>query len=217
MQDHARQTPSSPTRLPREERGQTLVEFALVIPMLMVLLFALLELGLALNASLAVNRASQHGAHVAATAGNIAGADCLILDAIEEVLGAPNDVGNISEILVERNSLTGDVALARQRWLRGGSTDCTHPDGTVDPVPYTLVENGYPEAQRCTVLSGCPALTPARTTVDNVGITVRYRHDWVTPLNGALALIGPGATPSGGSTGGWSFEQRNIFRMEPSL
>lgn len=200
-----------------EQAGQTLVEFALVLPMLMLLLFALLELALALNASLAVNRASQHGAHVAATAGNLAGTDCLILDAIEGDLGAPNSVANISEILIERASLTGETALARQRWQRGGSTDCTHPDGTVEPVAYTLVEDGYPEAQRCTVLSGCPTLVPPRSTVDNVGITVRYRHDWVTPLNGAMGLIVSDAMPSAGGTGGWSFEKRNIFRMEPSL
>ena len=63
-----------------------------------------------------------------------------------------------------------------------GSTNCTHPDGTVAAVPYTLVSAGYPEDQRCTVLGGCPTLTPPRSTVDNIGVTVRYRHDWVTPL-----------------------------------
>ena len=202
----------------RRESGQTLVEFAMVIPMLMVLLMALLELALALNASLAVNRASQHGAHLAASAGNIAGADCLILDAIEGDLAAPNNVNNISEVLIENTSLVGNVVTGAQVWRRFGTTDCTHPDGTVVPIPYTLVTAGYPEAQRCTVLGGCPSLTPPRSTVDNVGVTVRYRHDWVTPLNGALDLLVPGGTGGGGgNTGGWDFEQRNIFRIEPTL
>jgi len=50
--------------------------------------------------------------------------------------------------------------------------------------------------------------------VDNIGVTVRYRHDWVTPLNGALDLI---AGTNNDNSGGWNFEQRNIFRIEPTL
>ncbi|MEA2025779.1 MAG: TadE/TadG family type IV pilus assembly protein [Chloroflexota bacterium] len=206
------------SRRDTSQGGQTLVEFAMVIPMLMVLLMALLEVGLALNASLAVNRASQHGAHIAASAGNIAGADCLILDAIEGDLSAPNKASNISEVLIERTAMVGNLTYAQQTWRRGGKTDCIKPDGTTVELPYTLTVNGYPESQRCPVLGGCLSLTPARSTVDNIGVTVRYRHDWVTPLNGALDLIAPGGSGGGGgSEGGWSFEQRNIFRIEPTL
>lgn len=201
-----------------DESGQTIVEFALVIPMLMVLFMGLLELALALNANLAVNRASQQGAHVAASAGDIAGADCLVLEAVEENLGVPNDPGRVSEVLIERTAMAGNLRFAVQKWMRSGKTECTYPDGSKVEVPYTLVHNGYPESQRCPVLAGCPSLVPARSTVDNIGVTVKYRHDWVTPLNGALALIGPGGGGGGsGDSGGWSFEQRNIFRMEPSL
>ncbi len=202
-----------------DQSGQTLVEFALVIPMLMVLLMAVLEMGLALNASLAVNRASQEGAHIAATAGNIAGTDCLILDAVERDMGAPNKTANISEVIIDNAPLVGNVPGGmQQHWTRSGSTNCTHPDGTVAAVPYTLVTAGYPEAQRCTILGGCPTLTPPRSTVDNIGVTVRYRHDWVTPLNGSLDLLVPGGTGGGGGgSGGWNFEQRNVFRIEPTL
>ena len=166
------------------------------MPMLVVLLMGLLEVALALNASLAVNRASQHGAHVAASAGNLAGADCLILEAIEGDLGVPNDVANISEVLIERTAMAGNVVYGTQKWVRGGNTTCTYPDGTEVEVPYTLASDGYPETQRCSVLGGCPTLTPARSTVDNVGVSVRYRHDWVTPLNGAIGMHTPGGTGS---------------------
>ncbi len=208
--------PAAPSR--SGGSGQTLVEFTLVVPFVVILLMALLELSLALNASLAVNRASQHGAHLAATAGNIGGADCLVLEAVEQDLGAPNNVSNISEVLIERTSMVGNYVDMRQVWRRGGTTDCRLPDGATVALPYTLVEGFYPEAERCTVLGGCPTLTPPRSTVDNIGVTVRYRHDWVTPLNGALDLITGGGSSGGGSgSGGWSFEQRNIFRMEPTL
>lgn len=188
----------------------------MVMPMLLVLFMSVLEFSLALNASLAVNRASQQGAHVAASAGNIAGADCLVLDAVESALGTPNSVDRISEVLIERTAMAGNQVYASQQWRRGGKTTCTYPDGTEVDVPYTRVLDAYPPDQRCTVLAGCPLLNPARSTVDNIGVTVRYTHAWVTPLNGALDMVVPGGG-GGGSSTGWSFEQRNIFRMEPTL
>ncbi len=186
----------------------------MVMPFLFVLFFALLELALAMNASLSVNRASQNGAHIAASAGNIAGADCLILSKIEQDVSIPNTSANIIDVIVERTALVGNQSYAQQTWIRTGQTTCDLPDGTTIEVPYTLTQDGYPESQRCNVLDGCATLDPARSTVDNIGVRVRYRHDWITPLNGVLDLVTAGGDPA---TGGWTFEQRNIFRMEPVL
>ena len=203
-----------PGGTPVREAGQGLVEFTMVIPFVIVLLMALLEMALALNASLAVNRASQNGAHLAAIAGNTLGADCLVLRQIEADVAVPNNSNNISEVIIERTAMVGNLSYAQQTWTRSGSTTCTLPNGTDVTVPYALTLAGYPESQRCTVLGGCAAMTPARSTVDNIGVTVRYRHDWVTPLNGALTLLVQGGNSP--SAGGWNFEQRNIFRMEPT-
>jgi hypothetical protein len=197
------------------QAGQGLVEFTFVVPFVVVLLMALLELALALNASLAVNRASQDGAHVAATAGNTAGADCYILEQIERDMGVPNDPDHIIDVVIERASLAGDTSYAQQTWTRGGSTACTLPDGSDTDVPYSLTSAGYPASQRCIALAGCPTLVPPRSTVDNIGVTIRYRHDWVTPLQGVLSLISDRSAGSG--SGSWTFEQRNIFRIEPTL
>jgi hypothetical protein len=185
----------------------------MVTPLLLILTMALLEFVLAFGASLGVNRASQNAAHVAATAGNIVGADCLILQRIEEDITVPSRSANVLDVRIQRTALAGNQVYGEQRWNRAGSTECALADGRTIVVPYTLIQSGYPEAQRCVVLGGCPLLTPARTTVDNIGVVVRYRHDWVTPLNGALDLVGG----SGSSGGGWTFQQRNIFRIEPVL
>ena len=67
-----------------DQRGQTLVEFALVIPVVLFLLMALLEVALAFNAFVGINRVSQFGAHLASIMTNQQGADCLILQQIEE-------------------------------------------------------------------------------------------------------------------------------------
>jgi hypothetical protein len=50
----------------REERGQSLVEFALVLPVLVILFFAILQLGLALNNYLTLTDAVRVGARKAA-------------------------------------------------------------------------------------------------------------------------------------------------------
>ncbi|HEY6510251.1 MAG TPA: hypothetical protein VIY56_19645, partial [Vicinamibacterales bacterium] len=100
-----------------------------------------------------------------------------------------------------------------QTYHRTGSLNCTLPDGSPIAVPYTLdPASDYGSDVRCSTLTGCPAmgLLPARSTVDNVGVNIRYRHIWATPLNAIYSAFGGGDT-------GWTISQRNIFRMEPIL
>jgi len=195
----------------RAQRGQALVEFALTLPLLATLIMGVFEFGVALASNIGINRAAQSGAHIAASAGNIAGADCLILDEIERAVMLPNDRAAIEDVRIELTDLSGDTVFATNSWSRSGTTQCEVADGLLVDVPYTLASEGYPDTARCTVLAGCPTMTPARTTVDNIGVVVRYNHSWITPLGHLIPLIG------GVDGTGWTFEQRNIFRMEPQL
>ncbi len=206
--------PTTPRDGPAQS-GQTLVEFALIMPIIMVVFMAVLEVALAFNAFIAVNRASQNAGHLAAIMTNQAGTDCLILQQVEEDVSSPNRRQNIINVVVERTALAGNRSFQEQHYSRVGSMDCTLPDGTEINVPYTHDLGAdplplYPEEDRCPVLKGCPGLGADRTTVDNIGVKVRYRHDWITPLSVTMDFL-----PGGSS--GWSFTQRNIFRMEPTL
>jgi Flp pilus assembly protein TadG len=186
---------------------------ALVIPVLLVLFMGIVEIALAFNAVIGVNRASQQAAHTAAILGNQAGADCMILRDIEDDVMVPNDRTKIQYVLIQRTAMVGNTSYEAQRWDRTGTTDCTLPDGSAAQVPYTLAAgSSYPEDVRCNTLTGCPAMGPvaARSTVDNVGVAIQYRHQWATPLNAMLDVFGGNAT-------GWTINQRNIFRMEPVL
>jgi Flp pilus assembly protein TadG len=211
--------PASPIRrIPRRprflcDRGQGLVEFALLLPILLVLIMGVLEFALAFNCVLSINRASQNGAHIASMAGKLQGADCLILQEVEGDIDVPNDRSNILSVDIQRTAMTGNTVYAQNTWTRTGSTACELNNGTKFTVPYTQTANAYPETQRCDVLNGCPTLTPARSTVDNVGVTVRYRYHWITPLGSLLPLVGG----DGISSAGWTFQKRNVFRMEPNL
>jgi len=196
------------------QAGQALVEMALITPIVLVVFMAIIELALAFNAVIAINRASQQGGHLASILGNQTGADCLILSQIDDGIVVPNNPGKIISVVIERAPPVGQVPYAEQKYDRSASgMQCLLPNET-EPitVPYVLANTGglpaYPEVERCTVLKGCPELS--RTTVDNIGVRVRYQHKWATPLNAVFDYFG-------GGNQGWAFTQRNIFRMEPTL
>ena len=188
------------------QRGQALVEFAITLPLLASTVMGVFEFGVAVAANIGINRAAQNGAHMASSAGNIAGADCIVLDEIERSVLAPNNRAGIDSVRIELTDLDGDTVFASNVWQRTGSTDCQIATGTTMTLPYTLLSSSYPDTQRCNILAGCPTMTPVRTTVDNIAVAIRYTHRWITPLGTVIPL-------GGGS--GWTFEQRNVFRMEP--
>jgi Flp pilus assembly protein TadG len=185
----------------------TLVEFAIVLPIFVTLLFAMIEFGVAFNAELAINRASQSAALVAGQAGPDSDADCVILARIESQLQAPLDKNNVLQVKIFRASTTGNGVLASSTYARSGTKDC----GTYS-VPYSATSSGYPPSQRCNVLAGCPTLTPPRSTVDKIGVQITYRHVPVTPMRSLLSFLG-----GSGSGFDWTFTKQNESRMEPVL
>ena len=190
-------------------RGQTLVEFALVIPLFIVMLVGIIEFGFAMNAVLAVSFATREAALTAAEAGNADGADCMILTKVEESISAPSTDANINRVLIFKSNHNG-TRLATNTYVRTGSTTCTYSGGSTLTVPYTLSggEN-YEDMKRCSMLGGCEANPPlpATTSVDHIGVQVDYDYSWRTPLSSLIGL--------GGS--GYTIIESNSMRMEPIL
>ena len=189
------------------------MEFAFIIPVMMLVVIGIIEFAIAFNTTLAVNRASQDAALIASEAGNLPGADCMILRSIEGDISAPSDKREITGIQIQRTNPSGTTVFANNSYTRSGATSCTLSDGTTVTVPYTATGTGYPPSQRCNVLGGCPSLTPSRTTVDTIGIQISYRYVWRTPLSAIMDLV----SGSGPGTSAFTFSQRNAFRMEPQL
>jgi Flp pilus assembly protein TadG len=193
----------------RRQRGQALLEFAIVLPVLMLLVTGIIEFALAFNSSLGINRASQNAALVAAEAGNLPGADCMILTRVEQDIDSPIDKGEITGVSIQRTNASGTTVFAQNTYVRAGVTNCILADGTPINVPYTSTGTGYPVNQRCSVLSGCPTMTPARTAVDTIGVQVSLRYNLRTPLSAVMGMF------NGGTNGTIDFTMRNAFRMEP--
>ena len=188
-------------------RGQSLVEFALVFPIFIMMLMGFLEFAFVFHALLSIGHASRDAALVAAEAGNARGADCVILQQVERDVASPADKARITQVSIYRADQNGRVLGGQQNlYVRAGTTTCVLPDGSSLTVPYSATSTTYADTGRCNIQAGCPTLGVGRT-LDTIGVKVTYLHAWVTPLSNLVSLSGSGAT----------LVQSNAMRMEPVL
>ncbi|MBA3822830.1 MAG: pilus assembly protein [Ktedonobacterales bacterium] len=151
-------------------RGQSLVEFALFVSVLLTLLAGLLNLGAFLNAHLSITYAARQGALSAATAGNAPLADCDALAAIAIILRPSNDVG-VTHIIIYQAASDGlpigglgSTAFANVYDGDPGCSDSLNP-----PVP--TVTNWPTTARNATLY---------QTTM--LGVEIDYTYSWQNAL-----------------------------------
>ena len=99
----------------RNENGQTMVEFALVLPVLAVLLFGIIQFGTAFNNYVSLTDAVRAGARVAAVSRQ---SSTPVADTVAKVMASATDI-NTSQINVTVNSA----------WVHGGdvTVQATYP------------------------------------------------------------------------------------------
>jgi Flp pilus assembly protein TadG len=189
--------------LARGERGQAIVEIALILPLLVFLIVGIIEFSLLLNARNTVSFASRDGSMLAAEGGSRAGTDCVVLQSIERDLVAPASAIKVTQIKVYWSDQNGDeIGSTHNLYSRSGSMTCDYGDGTSITVPYTLTSSGYVEDIRCDVLAGCGG---SHTSLDTVGVEITYIHQWLTSFGRV----------TGGT--GITFNISNTTRIEPQL
>ena len=189
------------------ERGQSLVELSLVLPVLLVLLLGLLEFGFVFDHLLTLSYASREGARTgAALADGSALPDCADVDeyvvsAVERVLtsaGSPirGDLTRVGEIRVYKADAAGNqVGSAVNVWVPGVGP-------TVDgrQLSFQLQSSGWAQCTR----------SNATSHPDSIGVSVTYAYRAVTPLAGILDVVGGG---------GWStlpMADRTVMALNPS-
>ena len=186
----------------RSETGQAIVEFAMLLPVLVLLIIGLIEFSFVWNSRNTVLFASRDGSMLAAEGGNEDGTDCVVLQRIESDVYSPSTALRIQQVTVYWSDRNGDQIGSNQNvYSRSGSTSCTYPDGNTITVPYTLTTAGYLESARCSTLAGCGASHP---TVDTIGVRVTYQHFWATSF---VRFAGNSVT----------FSESTITRAEPQL
>ncbi len=201
----------------RYERGAAMVEFAIIVPVLLLLVFGIVEYGLAFKDKLSMDHAVQNGTSIGASLGNDLDVDLHILNSVNEgVSGLPG----AGVDLVERVEIFEVDANGNQI---GGNTN----------VYYLLGNNDGPAGPNCD-WQPCPdasgggysgwSWSPTDRSVlvgdlDVIGVRVFYAHPWVTgglvPLPDANCDTG---IPPGGGTPSPSFNcwvEESAMRLEP--
>lgn len=188
------------------EKGQSLVEFALVFPIFILLIIGLIEFAVLFSRILNVNYASRDAALIAAEVGDAAGGDCIILDTLDDALEGTTSRSDIEEVRIFWADANGvEKAGEANIYQRGGiGTSCTFATGVTVTVPYTAVSLNYSASERCSILAGCGALHPGP---DIIGVAIEFHHDWLTPLPNLVSVPPTGI----------DFTRSNTMRMEPIL
>ena len=184
----------------RRERGQGLVEFALVLPILVVLIVSVGELGLVFGKLHSLGYASREGAN-----GRRAGArrgvqphqsgqgssfvDATLIGSVQRILTSPDsgiDLGDVDEIRIFKATSSGaETSNKVNIWTPPGpGPDIDPGDGTIK-ISFALAKP-YPWPACSRVNSGLPA------NIESIGVTVKYHYDFVTPLPALLNAISGG-------------------------
>jgi hypothetical protein len=184
-------------RVRGRQRGQGLVEFAIFVPLFIVLLLAMLDFGFAFYTKLTLEYASREGARVgAALAAGSSTLPCAQVD--NHVIAAVQRVLKSAGITVPLNN-NGNTAKTGVNWIRiykadadgngygaGSYNQWTYSAGggpTVDGTTLDFVA-GAPGWSACSRLNG--------SAPDAIGVAINYTYGWTTPLTSALRLISPG-------------------------
>lgn len=169
----------------RARSGQALVEFAVALPVFVLLLFGMLEFGFAFNHHLTLEYATREGARTGAALANLGGgtpcasstvdADAEIIAAVQRVLtsnGAPVAIGQVTRIRIYKalTDNSGDPNPSYiNTWIPGASTHGS--------LSLLFKQSGI---TNWTVCSRDNGVSP-----DSLGVSIDYTYQMTTPL-GAL-------------------------------
>ncbi len=163
-----------PSRGRRQQRGQTLVEFALVAPLLLTVIFGTIEFCFLYQSTNTVSFAAREGARVGAVLGptDIA-ADSKILQAIFSATsgGAALLFSQITMIEIFKSSESGSVPATLASCKQAPNEDVYDGQGNVcntNACPVTIV--CWPPASRNATFNNA----------DYLGVRITFAYNWVT-------------------------------------
>jgi hypothetical protein len=197
------------------ERGQSLVEFTIVLPLFVMLLLGMLEFGFMFDQNLTLGYSTREGARVGAALVNGGGqlgcgtgqspnagtVDRQIVAAVQRVLTSPGSavaVDRVTEIRIYRSTVTGtEVSGAVNVWTYNPGGGPVVDGAALD---FSQTSFGWSVCSR----SNAP---PAQS----IGVGIHYRYDFVT----ALAAITRLAT-GGSFTPSLTISDRTVMQFNPT-
>jgi hypothetical protein len=172
------------------------VEFALILPLFLMLLLIMLEFGIAYNHTLTLGLATREGARTGASLGNGNVLDCSggndpnlvdanIVGGIQRILTSPGSdviLTDISQVRIYKADSAGaQISGYVDTWTYTGTN--TGPD--IDPgagterIAFTQGAIGWPACSR----------DNGGATPDAVGVQIRYTYHLQTALGGIVSFL----------------------------
>jgi hypothetical protein len=202
----------------QRERGQGLVEFTMIVPVLLQVVGSVAELGLAFGNAHTVGYGSREGARVASalatgrvtdcTGGSDpAGVDATAVSAIQRILKSPGsgvDVSKVQEVRIFKATSSGSETpgtVSVWRYTGPGSGPEVDPGPGVAYIDFSPpLTNPWPACAR----------DNSSSTPDSIGVTVTYTYDFVTPLPSVInAIAGGGLT--------LTLSETTVMSLNPSI
>jgi hypothetical protein len=185
------------------QRGQSMVEMALLLPLLVVIVLGTLEFGFAFDHHLTLEYATREGARAGAALahGGVGPPGCdgadevdpRIIAAVQRVLtspGSPIQLHEGMEIHIYDAGVDGEQ-LATNVWRFSAGMG-----PTIDGLPLNFVEDSV-------AWTACNRNNSAVNT-ESVGVSITYRYDFATPF-GVLF----------GDTG-YTMRDRTVMQLNPT-
>lgn len=195
------------------ERGQSLVEFSMIVPGFLLVLLGLLELGLAFDHLLSIQYATREGARTGAALAdgadlaNCADVDKYVVSAVERVLtseGSPvrTQLRDIGQLRIYKASATGAEAGQVNVWVPSvdGSGNGTGPTVDGRALHFAQSSSGWSQCSR----------SNATASPDSIGISISYTYRATTPLALIMRFFGgPGAATL-------TMSDRSVMALNPT-
>lgn len=187
---------------PLRSRGQAMVEFAIVLPTLMLVLLTVLEFGFAFSHHVTMEYATREGARMGAALANGSVAfsctevDDQIVAAVQRVLtasGSQIKINQVTEIRIYKANAAGGEQGLVNVWNLGNGPKV---DGA-----NLLFKQSSANWDACTRDNSGFGFT------DSIGISLGYNYRYVTPLGNMLGLVGNPVLP---------MTDRTVMALNPS-
>jgi TadE-like protein len=205
--------------------GQGLVEFALLVPVFLLILLGMLEFGFAFNHNMTLEYATREGARAGAAAANgsmtdsscvdpgtgavktfgASDVDPLIIASVERILKSPGSMvslPNVTSITIyDANPDGTPISGKSDVWPRslgtGANIPCTYPAVQMDFAAPTSAP--WPASSR--VNAGTP---------DLLGVSISYTYNFTSALGGILRFFG------GNGAASLPMTDRTVMALEPT-
>lgn len=157
----------------QRERGANLVEFAIVVPIILLVVIGILEVGVAFRDLLTVSNAAKEGVRVVAAMGDDPMSDCVVLTKTSSALASSIPLANLVTIQIFRADSDGNqIALDTNVYtlpVGADPTDCTE----WSPNPTDIGSLDWSPLDRNVKIG-------PGSDLDIAGVRITYTHNWIT-------------------------------------